>query len=256
MQGAEVQPMAQLPVEVIPVDADGLPALGQRGRGTATLIAADLVLVNLETEPQLPALVVGVRTGHDLLRYFGIDVQTTSRLSTGEFQVQGQVGGLADALLQPKNLTPRFHFDTMTFTFGFAASVLHRWEAAGVLQSVVIDRLLLCPRCHGLPTFRHGCRNCGSGRVHRLPLDCGDAKPTNGISTALANPQSRSVQVQTKPRFAYRCAECQGEELELVPVNQCLHCDHRFAADEGYELVLRGYRVARLDLLGVNHRSG
>src|SRR5579862_6209071 len=118
MQAVVVQPMAQMPVEVIPVDADGLPAVAQSCRGTTILVAPDRVLLHLETEPQMPALVVGVRTGHEFLRYFGIHVQTTSQLQTGDVLVQGQIGGLADALLQPKNLTPRFHFDTMTFTFG------------------------------------------------------------------------------------------------------------------------------------------
>ena len=246
MQAVEVQPMAPLPVEVIPVDPEGLPALAQRCHGTAVLLGGDRILLNLEAPPELPALVVGVQSERNGLRYIGIDVQTAGRLHTGKLLVEGEVGGVADALLQPKNLTPRFHFDTMTFTFGFAAPVLHRWEAAGVLQSVVIDRLLLCPRCHGLPSFRQGCCHCGSGRVNRLPAE---QMETNRAlcSTPWLEPSARPVQAPVKPRFGYRCQECRGLEVELVPVNQCLHCHHRFAIQEGYELVLRGYRVDRLE---------
>jgi hypothetical protein len=246
MQAVEVQPMTPLPVEVIPVDPDGLPALAQRCHGTVVMLGGERVLLNLEVPPELPALVVGVQTDRDALQYVGIDVQTAGRLHTGQLLVEGQIGGVADELLQPKNLTPRFHFDSMTFTFGFAAPVLHRWEAAGVLQSVVIDRLLLCPRCHGLPSFRQGCGHCGSGRVNRLPVEQTDTKRSL-CSSPWLEPSAHSVQAPARPRFTYRCQECRGLEVELVPVNQCLHCNHRFAIQEGYELVLRGYRVDRLE---------
>ncbi len=244
--------MAPLSAEVIPVDPEGLPTLSQRCHGTAILVAPDRVLLNLDSRPEMPALVVGVRTEHDALQYFGIDVESTGHLRPGQFLIHGQVGGLADALLQPKNLTPRFHFDTMTFTFGFAAPVLHRWEAAGVLQSVVIDRLLLCPRCHGLPTFRHGCGRCGSGRVHRSSPDHTGADPYHSTPCPCSDHASPTVKVASASRFTYRCQDCQGTEVELAPVNQCLHCNHRFAVQEGYELVLRGYRVDRLDSAAVN----
>jgi hypothetical protein len=254
MQIVEVQPSVWLPVDVIPVDPDGLPALTHRCRGTALLVATDQVVLSLDAQPQLPALVVGIRAERGPLQYFGVHVHPREGAHTGLVQVVGQVGGMADALLQPKNLTPRFHFDTMTFTFGFPDPVLHRWEAAGVLQSVVIDRLLLCPRCHGLPTFRHGCRLCGSGRVRRFPAECSETKalPTR---TSWLDSSDHPVQVQSTSRFTYRCLECQRDEVELAPVNQCLHCHHRFPGDEGYELVLRGFRVSRLDLRTLNLQS-
>lgn len=254
MQAGEAQPMAPMPVEVIPVDPEGLPALAQRCHGTVVLLGEDRVLLNLEAPPELPALVVAVRAERDSLQYLGMDVQSAERLHTGQLRVEGQIGGVADALLQPKNLTPRFHFDTMTFTFGFAAPVLHRWEAAGVLQSVVIDRLLLCPRCHGLPSFRQGCSRCGSGRVHRLLAEQSETNQPLFLSIPWLRSSAGPVQAPAKHRYSYRCQDCHSTEVELVPVTQCLHCHHRFAMQESYELVLRGYRVDRLEPRDANLR--
>jgi hypothetical protein len=257
MHAGEGQPMAPLPVVVIPVDSDGMPILDQRCRGTATLQTSDRMAISLASRPEQPALVVGVGTEAGPLQYTGIDVRAVAVRGPGSVLVHGQVGGLADALLQPKNLTPRFHFDSMTFTFGFSPRLLHRWEEAGVLRSVVIDRLLLCPRCHGLPTFRHGCRHCGSGRVTLVAsAGNGKARPDAEVPLIVSlDHQTHSAPVvapEAPSRFpAYHCQDCHRSDTDLAPVHQCLHCDCRFAAQEAFEMVLRGYCARRLDLTAV-----
>jgi hypothetical protein len=257
MHAGEVQPKRPVPVPVvgIPVDPDGLPVLGQRCEGTALLLGPDRVLLRLAERPEAAALIVGVQTANGPPQYFGMDVRALGPSRDGATLVHGQVGGLADALLQPKNLTPRFHFDSMTFTFGFSPRVLHHWEEAGVLSSVVIDRLLLCPHCHGLPTFRHGCRYCGSGRVVSVAAVNGNGHPDAEAEASLliqvdeeGQPGHVVAPIAVAHPPAYHCQDCHRSDTQLTPIHQCLHCERRFAAQEGFEMVLRGYRAQRLDL--------
>ncbi len=232
--------MEAVVVDVIPVGAAGLPSAGQPQPGTALLLTPEAVRLQLPAMGDTTGLVLRLPGPTDDSCYLGVEVLGQAAETNGEVVLEARIGGIADALLQPKNLTPRFHFDTMSFTFGFAPSVLHRWEELGVLQSVVIDRLLLCPRCHGLPTYRNACPQCGSGRVGQWPL------PSEFAVVAAARgscPTNRNGIHVDEP--AYHCHACRWIGDILTPVHQCLHCEHRFGARDGYEMVLRGYRVQR-----------
>src|SRR5204863_524990 len=43
--------------------------------------------------------------------------------------------------------------------------LLEKWVEVGVLTPVLWDRIQVCPRCHGMPRYRKGCRSCGSVKV-------------------------------------------------------------------------------------------
>lgn len=241
-----------LAVAVIPVDPDGFPVLAPPRPGAAVVRSPDHIELQLDAAPDVPALVLGFRSDQRRTRYLGVDVTSRSTGADGRVHIHGQVGGLADALLQPKHLTPRFHFDTMTFTFGFPPAVLHRWEEIGVLEGVVIDRLLLCPQCHGLPTIRHGCRRCGSGRVIPFVAPATEAAGRPDVPLLVQHEwwarALPSVDGAPAPVAAgYLCQDCRGRDTDLGSFNQCLHCGHRFTASEAYEMVLRGYRAHRFD---------
>jgi hypothetical protein len=219
-----------LPVVVIPVRPDGRPDR-RRWSGSALAIGPAGITLALDElhGPLTPTLIVGVQTSPSRTQYAGVEVLSASPPGDRLAQVLGLFGGPADEVLQPRNLTPRFHFDSMTFTFGLPGELLHGWEEAGVLQAMVIDRLLLCPRCHGLPTFRSGCRKCGSGRV---------------VQGRSSHPEdSQSVPLPS----SYQCEDCHWSDSTLQPINHCLYCEHRFATHQAYEMVLLGYHAHRLD---------
>lgn len=223
-------------VVVIPLGQDKAPA-GAAVPGKLSEISDDGLVLTLDCLPRplTPALIVGVETAPERTNYAAAEILATFPGSAGRVVVHSVFGGAGDALLQPRNLTPRFDFESMSFTLGVPAQVLHQWQSLGVIEAVVIDRLLLCPRCHGLPTFRHGCRRCGSGRVVKTRGDCrGFAAPRAATPGKGADPSS------------YFCSDCRWLDRELVGVNQCLHCAHRFSAQEAYEMVLQGYHANRL----------
>jgi hypothetical protein len=184
----ELRTELPLPVIVIPMRRDGQPEERQRLTGSVLTVGSAGITLQLDNLSGVLAqdLVVGVQAAPGRTLYAGVEVLAVLPQAGGPARVHGLFGGPGDELLQPRNLIPRFHFDSLTFTLGRPPEVLLRWEEIGVLQPVVIDRLLLCPRCRGLPTF-------------------------------------------------------------LAPINQCLHCAHRFSSQQAYEMVLRGYRAQRLD---------
>jgi hypothetical protein len=226
-------------VVVIPIDHNLAPA-GAAVEGTLSELSDQGIVLNLERlpSPLTPSLILGVTVAPEVLHYAAIEILATFPGSNGQVVVHGLFGGPADALLQPRNLTPRFDFESMTFALGLPAEVLHQWEALGVVQPVALDRLLLCPRCHGLPTFRHGCRRCGSGRVVKTADDL--------ALLSVGAQRDPSAERTPSDSSAYICEDCRWIDGELVGLHQCLHCAHRFSSEQAYEMVLLGYHADRL----------
>jgi hypothetical protein len=243
-------------VFAIPVQSDGRPAQQQPIAGTLLAIGPQGITFSLETpgNPLPTEMMVGIPVESGRPQYAGIEVWSSESQADGRTIFHALFGGSAAEILQPRNLTPRFHFDSMTFTLGLPTALIHSWAAVGVLQPVVIDRLWLCPICHGLPTFRSGCGQCGSGRVIKDRSDCmavdEPALATCPNVTASVCSASKSLPDSASGALevpSYHCQDCHWTGRELAPVNQCLHCEHRFAAQQAYELVLQGYYAHRLD---------
>ena len=79
--------------------------------------------------------------------------------------VGSRFGGQAQEILQPENLAPNFHAERLSFTRRYPEDMLKKWVALGVLYQASLDRVQLCPKCRGLPSFRPGCLQCGSADV-------------------------------------------------------------------------------------------
>jgi len=239
---------------VFPLQHDGQPERDVRITGTALRLGGEGVTLRLDVTacPAAAALVLGIRTDTGEFHYAGVEVRVAAHDGSGQVLMDVAFGGVGEDLLHPRTLTPRFHFDSMTFTFGKAPELLHSWQRLGVLRPVVIDRLLLCPRCHGLPTFRNGCRKCGSGRV--VPYQPNLIGPTPDAEVEYHRPATASaaddtVRTSAQQRgTAYHCEDCHWSDSELAPVHQCLHCAHRFLTPQAYEMVLQGYNVHRLEV--------
>jgi hypothetical protein len=155
----------------------------------------------------------------------------------------------------------------MEFATGVPEETLAKWAAIGVLQPVLQDRVQLCPKCHGLPTFRQGCSMCGSSHVTRDQLIHHYACAHVGFASdfeargELMCPKCRTRRLIIGADYeycpgSYRCLGCHWSDAELQQVAQCLRCEFRFPAHQAYEQQLRGYRAHRLDLLALVPASG
>jgi hypothetical protein len=113
----------------------------------------ELELADSDWRPA-PVLVIEVPDARNVPSYLGVVIQSFRSLTPRSIRIACRFGGLGAALLQPRNLTPRLDFATMHFARRFPDEVLRHWVEAGVLREICLERLLLCPRCRGLPSFR------------------------------------------------------------------------------------------------------
>jgi hypothetical protein len=207
-------------------------------------------------------MIVGVSYADQPMQYAGFNIRNSSVAGPGRLRVGGLMGGLPGELLRDENLTPTLQPQTMSYRMGFPEDLLEAWAEVGVLEQTLHDRVQLCPRCHGLPTFRNGCRNCGSSRtvndrlIHHFACAfvglVGDFETPAGLVCPKC--RARGLVIGADYEYLngpYRCEECEWGATELEHVGQCLRCRLRFPVHQAFELHLRGYRVRRLDPLAL-----
>jgi hypothetical protein len=156
------------PLVAVPVLLDGSPDWEHRLQGAIRDFTHGGIDLVLDTPFDLPsrALVLVLPSADGAGPCLGLEAYAMHRENANSpLEVGGRCGGLADTILRPENLTPRFHPELLTFSLGLPENLLRKWAAIGVLQPYLVDRVQLCPQCHGLPTFRQGCANCGSVQI-------------------------------------------------------------------------------------------
>jgi hypothetical protein len=199
-------------------------------------------------------------------RYDGLDVLSAAPKSEFQIQIRARPGGLAAELLDPTNLMPAFDPHTMTFQLGFPEETLRQWAELGVLRPASVDRIRVCPRCQTLPTFRRGCRQCGSAHlanerlIHHFACAHVGRIADFECKGELICPKCRTRQLVVGSDYEYlagphRCLECNWTDDDLEDVAQCLRCGLRFPGRQAQELELRGYCADRLDLLALAQAS-
>ena len=161
---------------------------------------------------------------------------------------------------QERWVMPMFDNETMEFSYRIPPSILREWERQGVLESVWLDCVQLCPRCHGPPTFRFGCNCCGSGRVRREQMihhfTCGYVGAAADFERGeeLVCPKCRRRGLIVGADFEYsegphRCLDCAWSGFELEHIAHCLRCGFRFPSRQAFVQDLIGYHARRLGAL-------
>jgi hypothetical protein len=257
------------PLLAIPILPNGSPAWEQRRDGSSLDLSREGLGLELDCPDALPGpeLVVVLQGADSLPACAGLEVRHSQRSGTSRLQIGGSFGGLARALLQPENLVPAFRPQTLEYAPALPDELLEKWAEVGILQSVVWDRVQLCPKCRGLPTFRRGCPNCGSSHLSQQRLihhfACAHVGPLREFETngELICPKCRTRQLIVSSDYEYlqgpyQCLECHWSTTELEHVGQCLRCGLRFPGHQAYEQEVRGYRVNELDPLAFLVASG
>jgi hypothetical protein len=250
------------PLVGIPVLPDGAPDWANRRTGRSLDLGAQGLGLELEGREELlaPELVIILQDPDRAARYAGLEVRHTQWAGRGRLQVGGRFGGLGDELLRPENLVPAWRPQTLEFAQALSGELLAKWAEVGVLQPGAWDRVQLCPKCHGVPTFRRGCPNCGSAQLARGQLihhfACAHVGPVADFETTggLVCPKCRTRRLIVNSDYEYlngphQCLACQWSTTELEHVGQCLRCEFRFPGHQAYEQEVRGYHVNRLDPL-------
>lgn len=247
---------------VIPVRPDGSPDADKRVPGLSLDLSSDGIGLELMTATELPSSALMLVFPGQPACCVGAEVRNMRRLDSGRVRAGGRFGGPAQEVLQPGNLSTSFCMDTMEFGPRLSEDVLACWAELGVLEPYLADRVQTCPKCQGLPTFRPGCKHCGSARlgsdrlIHHFP--CAYVGFVEEFETAagLACPKCRTRHLVVGSDYEYlngphRCVDCGWTGSELENVAQCLRCEFRFPAHQACLQDLRGYRANRLDPLAL-----
>lgn len=258
-------------VTAIPVLPDGFPDWERRASGAARDLSPGGIGLELDSPADMPAgspvllVLQDSPPGGPLCA--GVEVRHTRRLGPGRLRVGSSFGGLAGEVVRPENLVPRFRPESMALVPGWPEPVLRKWADLGVLRADVVDRIQLCPACHGLPTFRRGCSGCGSARVtadrfiHHFT--CAHVGPVGDFEAGeeLVCPKCRTRRLVVGADYEYltgvhHCADCHWGDAQLGPVAQCLRCGLRFPGDQAVEWELTGYHAHHLDPLALLAGAG
>jgi hypothetical protein len=261
------------PVLAIPVRPDGGPDWENRMAGRTTDIGLEGIGLEFQRSLNLQTLGLVLSLAADSgPGCLGVDVGNSHDSDRDICHVGGQFTGFANEILKPENLTPRLNPRRWQFELAYPEAILDQWAQVGILEPVLWDRVQLCPRCHGLPTFRRGCSACGSIHVkndrlihHFACAHVGLVAEFEGRHAAsrqaaapgdLVCPKCRTRRLIIGSDYEYmmgpyRCRDCQWTGTELEQVAQCLRCHLRFPVGQSYEQELKGYRAHRLDPLAL-----
>ena len=265
------------PVVAIPMLPDGGPDWENRFAGTTTDLGVEGIGLeyrqgnNLQSGKsentrglnlQTLGLILNLAGEGQKPGCLGIEIANPPDFDQEVCHIGGQFAGFADDLLKPENLKPRLNPRNWQFEMTFPEPVLQQWAKIGVLEPFLCDRVQLCPRCQGLPTFRRGCNACGSARLTNDRLIHHFACAHVGLiaefeaHNELLCPKCRVRRLIIGSDYEYltgpfRCHDCQWTGTEREQVAECLRCHLRFPEHQSHELELKGYRAHRLDPLAL-----
>lgn len=248
----------------VPVLLDGGPDRDHRVGGVCLDVSRKGIGVELHCQTEFPttSLVLTFPSPNGDVCSAAMEIRNMQPNGRGGLRVGGVFGGYAEQILFAENLSPTFDQRQMEFSLRLPEEMLNQWAAIGVLRPLLVDRVLLCPKCRGLPTFRRACPSCGSASTsndqlihHFACAHVGFVKDFE-LNGALVCPKCRTrsliigsdYEYMTGP---YRCLDCHWGDMELEQVGHCLRCGFRFPGHQAYEQELRGYRAKRLDPLAL-----
>lgn len=229
-------------------------------------VGRDSLVAELEPMDGVGALVLGVELHDGSRRFTGINERNREKCGNGT-RITGEFCGPADRLLAEGSRVPELDVNTFRYRLPFDESVYEDWSAAGILKREVLDRVLTCPKCAAVATFRFACRQCGSGRLQHTLLAhhfaCACVAPLSEFERdgQLACPNCRTKHLVAGTDFDYmpddhECNSCGWTDRDLEQTGHCLNCDRRFPAHQAIEQELVGYDAQRLDVLALTANLG
>ena len=151
-------------------------------------------------------------------------------------------------------ILPEFDPVTRRLSCGPAQGLQSGWESDPSVKQVPLDRIILCPECEGVATFRPGCGACGSAWTREEVLihhyACAHVGPEQEYlrDGRFDCPKCRLKDLVAGADFeqtsgCFRCSDCAALFTEPRMIGHCLACDHRFAASDGILRDVYGYQV-------------
>lgn len=160
-------------------------------------------------------------------------------------------GGCVD---EPEFIIPQFDADTMRFCLPGGPQQTSNLEQDPHVRRVALDKIIVCPECEALPTFRPGCGTCGSAwlereiRIHHYA--CAYVGPEREFvaESGLRCPKCRLTDLVAGSDFeqvkgCLRCADCAAVVAQPTMICHCLACHNRFMSEDGIVQSVYGYQI-------------
>ena len=210
-------------------------------------------------------LLIGVHTTAGI-HYGCYEVVARFPLGDWRYAVECVLARSERDLLASHALWPTLDTRTMRYRPPAIGERARAWVELGVLSERELDRVLVCPRCQALPTFRQACKRCGCAALsearmlHHFP--CAHVGPIGDyqVDGILVCPKCAARPLIVNSDFEYlegpvRCAECGASDGQTDLVGHCFDCELRFVARMATPLALKGFDVARLAALDLGLSS-
>lgn len=156
----------------------------------------------------------------------------------------------------PQFFAPLFDPRELRFTFGINESCVENWESDPEARRISLDKMIVCPECQAVPTFRPGCGSCGSAWVEKEVLihhyACAHVAPEAEfrVGQNFVCPKCRLADLVAGSDFeqiqgCLKCSDCDAIFTETRMIGHCLSCQHRFESKDGIVTSVYGYEVGR-----------
>jgi hypothetical protein len=267
----DIQPRSVVeafPLTAFAVRDDGFILPGSSRLGKLIELGQQSLLFELDGEAPVErsSLVLSINLSATETRHAGVVVRETETRQ-GLRRIRATIAGQADHMLSHHARLPALDLKLFRYRLPFSVAVYDSWCEAGILKKVVLDRLLSCPKCHSVATFRFACRQCRSARLEKTLLihhyACAWVGPVEDFETGstMKCPNCRTQHLVAGTDFEYMpgeslCQACGWHDRELEQTGHCLNCDHRFPAFQAIEEELVGYDAQRLDALALLPQLG
>ncbi len=159
----------QCSLDVIPVRLDQSPGEVCWLDGCSIDVSGLSLTLTLNRNEHFPGrnLVVGASLPGQTRRFMMLTIHSQQQID-GALRIDAcQIKNPDESIFSEHNLAPRIDAAKFRFMNGCDDDVLVQWESIGVLRKYLVDRVLVCPDCRSLPTWRYACQQCGSARYSR-----------------------------------------------------------------------------------------
>ncbi len=251
------------PIFAVPLLPGAQPDGTHHAEGFTIDVSAGGMGFEIHGLDRLPSnqLLVGLEADDGVYYFATVEVRFKEVVESG-IRIGARFAAAGRDVLRRENLLPTLNAKTYRFETGLPTETLNKWCEFGIFRPILMDRVLVCPECKGAPTFRDGCRSCGSVRVATSQLihhfACAHVGFVSDFESGdeMVCPKCRSRGLIVGADFEhldgpYRCLDCDWSDTELEIVAQCLGCQLRFPVHEAVEEELIGYHVNRLDPLAL-----
>ncbi|MCA9120623.1 MAG: response regulator [Planctomycetaceae bacterium] len=251
------------PIFAIPVMPDGSPAEAYSADGFSVDMSLGGIQFEIAGIDRLPTkqILVGVEAHDSVLHFASVETRRVELTENG-LRIGAAFTQADRDLIRRENIEPTFNPRTCRFGMDLPLEVIAKWIEFGILRATLMDRVLICPQCQAVPTFRNGCRICGSVRLHSRPLihhfACAHIGYVSDFEKdgAVICPKCRTRNLIVGADYEhlsgpYRCLDCDWSDTDLELVGNCLKCEFRFPMNQALEEDLIGYHVHRLDALAL-----